>query len=70
MGLIDAFSCDDRIDLKVNDLVSYFRNEARVYAENTVMINGLRAGLPAEHILIMTGKLGTDCLNKTDIKED
>ena len=69
MGLSDAFGREDRIELKVNELVSYFRNEASIYAENTVLINGLRAGLPADHILIMAGKLGTDCLGVRESKE-
>lgn len=67
MGLCDTFGREDRIEIKVNELVSYFRNEASIYAENTVLINGLRAGLPADHMLIMIGKLGTDCLEKSEV---
>ena len=71
MGLVDMFSPEEKVTLNVNELISYFRHEARIYAENTVMINGLRAGLPASHVLVMVGKLGTDCDElKTENKED
>lgn len=60
MGLVDLFTPGEKITLEVNELINYFRVEARVNAENKVMINGLRAGIPADHILVMIGKLGTD----------
>ena len=60
MGLCDVFGSEDRIQLKVNELVDYFRDEARMYVNNTVMINGLKAGVPSEHILIMMGESNTD----------
>ena len=56
MGLVDTFGKDDRLELKVNEVIEYFRNEARVIAENEVLINGLKADLPTSHILIMIGK--------------
>ena len=64
MGLMDAFTPDERVSLKVDELINYFRTEARTYADNTVMINGLRANLPASHIRVMIGDLDTK------IKED
>ena len=60
MGLCDVFGSEDRISLKVNELVDYFRGEARTHADNTVMLNGLKAGLPSKHILIMIGESDTD----------
>lgn len=66
MGLVDAFTPEDRVELKVNELIDYFRTEARVYAENTVIKNGLRANLPASHIRVMIGDLTVDTENKED----
>lgn len=60
MGLVDLFSPEEKITLSINELIGYFRQEARVYAENKVIINGLRAGIPSDQILVMIGKLGTD----------
>ena len=56
MGICDVFYKDDRIELKVNEVIDYFRGEAETFAENKVLINGLKAGLPASHILTMIGK--------------
>ena len=56
MGMLDAFAQDDRITLKVNDLIHYFRNEARTNAQNEVLLNGVRAHLPYSHILTMIGE--------------
>lgn len=71
MGLVDMFSPEEKVTLSANELVNYFRNEARTYVENQVMINGLRAKLPASHILVMIGALGTDCeIDKKEIEED
>ena len=66
MGLVDAFSPEARVELTVNELIGYFRNEARIYADNTVMKNGLRANLPASHIRVMIGDLPVDTENKED----
>lgn len=68
MGLVDVFSSEDRANLKVNELLNYFKEVGRVNAENKVMVNGLRAGLPAEHILIMAGYLGTDYTETCEVK--
>ena len=57
MGFVDAFGAEDRIQLKVNDLVNYFRSEARTHAQNEVLLNGIRANLPNSHILVMIGEL-------------
>lgn len=71
MGLVDVFSPEEKLNLSVNELIGYFRDEARTRAENQVMINGLRAKLPASHILVMIGALGTDCETiKREIEED
>lgn len=60
MGVMDAFNAEDRVQLKVGELIAYFRAEARTNAKNELLVNGLRAGLPDKHILIMGGYLGTD----------
>lgn len=69
MSLADVFGPSEKVTIPANELVEYFRAEARTYAENTAMINGLRANLPADHILIMIGKTGTDCMRKEIIEE-
>lgn len=69
MSLADVFGPSEKVTIPANELVAYFRAEARTYAENTAMINGLRANLPADHILIMIGKKGTDCMRKEIIEE-
>lgn len=56
MGLVDVFSKDERVSLKVDEVINYFRSEARTNAENEVLINGIRAHLPYSHILTMIGK--------------
>ena len=60
MGLVDAFNKDDRVELRVNELIAYFRAEASTYAENKVLLNGLKADLPASHILAMVGKFDNE----------
>lgn len=56
MGITDAFAREDRAELKVSELVSYFRHEGRTNAKNEIMINGLKADIPASHILTMIGE--------------
>lgn len=57
MGIVDVFGADDRVSLKVNDLVNYFRGEAKTYARNEVMLNGIKSNMPYDHILAMIGEL-------------
>lgn len=56
MGTFDALTSDGTLTLKVSDLKTIFKNEAWAMAENKCLINGLKAGLPAEHILTMIGE--------------
>ena len=56
MSIVDVFSKDERISVKVDELIDYFRAEARTNAENEVLLNGIRADLPNAHILTMIGK--------------
>jgi len=56
MGILDAFNKDDRVEIKVCELLTYFKNEAKTDARNEIMLNGLRAGMPHEVILIMLGE--------------
>lgn len=60
MGIIDAFGAEDRVNLKVSDLVNYFRSEAQTYARNEVMLNGIKSNMPYAHILAMIGELNTE----------
>lgn len=63
-SIIDTFSSDGKVELKISDLKQIFRTDALNWAQNTCMINGLKAGLPAEHILTMIGE------NKEDNDEN
>lgn len=65
MGLVDVFACEDRVELKVSDLMRIMRNEALSYAHNMVMVNGLKAHLPHNHILIMIDEEPT-CMEPND----
>ena len=60
MNIIDTFSLDGKVELKVSDLKQLFRSDALNWAENKCMINGLKANLPAEHILTMIGETEED----------
>lgn len=55
-SITNLFIPDGKVELKITDLKELFRLEAMNYAENKCMINGLKAGLPNEHILIMIGE--------------
>lgn len=66
MGLGDAFLPDAKVEIKVVELKELFRSEAADEVENRCLINGLKAGLPAEHILTMIGEE----VNKDGAKPD
>lgn len=55
-SITDLFTPDGKVELKITDLKELFRLEAINHAENMCMINGLRAGIPADHILTMIGE--------------
>lgn len=67
MGIVDVFNKDDRVELKVNELIAYFRAEGRTNATNEVLLNGIRAHLPYSHILTMVGE--TDAIAPDDGKK-
>lgn len=53
MAFADMFVPEGTVEIKVADLRDIYRNEALSWAENRCLINGLKAGVPAEHILAM-----------------
>ena len=55
-NITDMFIPDGKVEIKISDLKELFRNDALSWAENKCMINGLKAGLPANHILTMIGE--------------
>lgn len=55
-SITDMFVPDGKVEIKISDLKELFRNDALSWAENKCMLNGLKAGLPADHILIMVGE--------------
>lgn len=56
MGLADAFSAEDRVQLKVSDLMGIMRSDALNWAQNQCLVNGIKAHLPHNHMLIMIGE--------------
>ena len=59
-NVADLFVPNGKVELKISDLQDLFRSDALSWAQNTCMINGLKANLPAEHILIMIGETEED----------
>lgn len=70
MGIVDAFQKDDRAEIRVNDLIGYFRHEARTNARNEVLLNGIRAQLPYSHILVMIGEKPVENEKSEVVKND
>lgn len=56
MGIVDVFSKDDRIELKVNEVIDYFRTEGRTNAVNEILINGLKANVSPKILLKLVEK--------------
>lgn len=56
MGLADTFGPEDRVTLMVSDLLSILRSDALNCARNQCLVNGVKAHLPYNHILIMVGE--------------
>ena len=50
MGLADVFGKDDVVEVKVNDLLSYFREHSRGAVEAEMLKNGIKAGIPLEYL--------------------
>lgn len=57
MGIMDAFSKEDRVEITVNQLITVLRSDALNYSQNQVLINGLQAGINHRDILIMAGEI-------------
>lgn len=60
MGLVDAIGRENRVELTVSDLQSIMRTEALSWAQNQVMINGLKAHISHDDILTMVGENDTE----------
>ena len=61
MSFADMFVPEGTVEIKIVDLRDLFKTDALNWAENRCLKNGLRAGVPAEHILAMLDE---------DFKED
>jgi hypothetical protein len=55
-SIVDMFTPDGKVELKITDLKDLIRSDALSWAENKVMINGLKAGINAKDILTMIGE--------------
>ncbi len=60
MAFADMFVPEGTVELKIVELRDMFRSDALNWAENRCMRNGLRAGVPAEHILAMLDEDNND----------
>ena len=56
MGIVDAFNREDRVELKVSEVVDYFRVEGRTNAINEILINGLKNDISAKILLKLVEK--------------
>ena len=56
MGLADTLGAEPRVEMRVSELKEILKSDALRWAENKCLINGVKAGLPAEHILTMIGE--------------
>lgn len=56
MGLADVIGQEPRVEMTVSELKEVLRSDALSWAQNTCLINGVKAGLPAQHILTMIGE--------------
>jgi len=65
-SIVDVFTSDGVVQLKVNDLKNLFRSDALNWAQNMCMVNGLKAGVPAEHILAMIGENEEEKCNESE----
>lgn len=56
MGIADAFCKEDRVELKVSEVINYFRAEGRTNAVNEILINGLKADVNPKILLKLVEK--------------
>lgn len=69
-SIVDVFTSDGKVEIKIKDLKDLFRSDALNWAQNQCMVNGLKAGLPAEHILTMIGENEEEPDDVTGDQED
>lgn len=69
MGILDAFNKEDRVDVKVYELMHFFKETGLVAAKNEVLLNGLRADLPHNYILMMAGEQQPEKIVQLEIPE-
>lgn len=56
MGLVDAFTPDDRMTITVNQLIDMCNYRANLAAENKIMLCGLRNKIDPDTMLILLEK--------------
>lgn len=60
MGIIDAFSPEDRVTITVSELIDMCNYRADLAAENKLMRRGLENKIDPDTMLILIGKGDTD----------
>lgn len=70
MGLLDSLGTSPTTTVKVDELYEVLKMSSLNWAQNTCLINGVKAHLPYSHILMMIGE--TDALMVPDegVKEE
>ena len=63
MGLVDAFSADRTVEVKVIELEGLLKNAGILQAENRCLKNGLRNGVPAKYIFKMLDEYNEEAQN-------
>lgn len=53
MGLLDAFSREDRIEIPVPEFVAMIKAAARNEVENDILRHALLRGIPRQHVFAM-----------------
>ena len=56
MGLVDAFTPDERVSITVNELIDMCNYRADLKAENDLMLRGLKHKIDPDTMLTLMGK--------------
>lgn len=56
MGLADAFSREDRVDLTVTQLLTLLKSNAELSAQNDILLTGAKKKIDQDTILALLNK--------------
>ena len=60
MGISDVFGKEDRAEITISQLITFCENNARLKAENNIMLTGYKKGIKHETVLILLDKESED----------